>query len=530
MRNRNQKTKRNARKKSPRGIVSILTISFVVLFAVLAISFASVSNSNIHMSQNHRDMARAQAAAESGLEYARLMVNRYIDERDPRSIDNLVSQSNAMDVFMDLSDYIQTKLNATTILGNATITSPVTINEEGRTGRATNVPPIAFSKDQTAGFTLEIKQFNDTPDILEIVSTGAMGDSSQSASLKYRVIKDTRLLQFSIASKSRVIVTGDSTIEKGIFSEWTHTGIAPPIMLEAESTIDGDINTTLSKNDFPAEYVKGAYDQILYDQPDVDLPTADDFDTSMYKDMTKNLPNSGQRVTEYFPHADGDYTSPSGPESICLSRTVYGPADPTDPPLVINDRYLAAGGNSLFRNCIFEGVFYVGVGGGTGTNNIRFDNCTFKGPVITGVPPHFGPETWKKNMLYFTGDTAFDNQTTIPTTILAPNYNVNIGNTKALANGASSVLKGIVLGGVVDVRDNIQIDGTIVSMHYPDPADWGAAAGLVATNIGFSSENAEAGGNASGVIKITPQPDNLLPVGINSKYLIVPINGTYNEY
>ena len=58
-----------------RGITSILTMFFVILFAVLSVSFASVSNKNLTMSRNHRNIIRAQVAANSGLQYAHSFKN-----------------------------------------------------------------------------------------------------------------------------------------------------------------------------------------------------------------------------------------------------------------------------------------------------------------------------------------------------------------------------------------------------------------------------------------------------------------------
>ena len=59
------KTKRFSR----RGFSSLMATIFVALFAVLAISFVSLSNINVQMARNHRDVNSSLSAAESGLEY-----------------------------------------------------------------------------------------------------------------------------------------------------------------------------------------------------------------------------------------------------------------------------------------------------------------------------------------------------------------------------------------------------------------------------------------------------------------------------
>jgi len=523
---------RHAAKK---GFSSLLAMLFVMLFSVLAVSFAAITDTNLQMSKNHRNVAVAQAAAESGLTYMGYLVSDYIDNAAPKTFNNTINDDEAYVAFEAYTSYLQFKLADVADRSIPAITSFVDQDDQTGnelTGKELNVPPIAYCPDRQARFAYRIRQYDDDLHTFEIVSIGTMGNVSRSVRLNYGIKKDTSILNFSVASRSRVILTGDSTVKLGIYSDWEHTNIAPPVDLSAESTIDGDLNVTIDQGDyeFPDDVIAGTVTgDINYDQPKIDLPTADDFDTSAYTDMTKTLPNSGLRVTEYFPHAEGDYTRPVW-GSVLLKRTVYGPKKPGDPPLVIKDRILNSGANALFKNCIFEGILYIGNGGGLGTNNIRFENCVFNGAIVTGVPPKFGPETWKKNVLYFTGDSQFNNQTTVETTILAPNYNVNIGDTKALQDGSESVLTGIVLGGVVDIRGNARVDGTIVSMCYPDPDDWGWSAGQVATNIGFSNENNEAGGNPDGIITITPDPDGKLPPGMSSKVLMFCDGGSYDEW
>ncbi len=216
-----------------------------------------------------------------------------------------------------------------------------------------------------------------------------------------------------------------------------------------------------------------------------------------------------------------DYTQPLDKDSSMLNRTVYESK-------TITDRYLASGNNALFKDCTFQGVLYIK--GGLGVNNIRFENCTFNGVIVTGNVAKTGTETWKKNMLYFTGGNTFDNQLMDEMTIMAPGYNVNIGNTHS-SEDTTSTLKGVVLGGIVDIRGNINIEGSIISTIYPDPDDWGKEDAIeTATNIGYSDENPEASDSDGGTISITPATDTDLPIGISSKILLTRSANSYFEY
>ena len=503
------KTKRFSR----RGFSSLMSTIFVALFAVLSISFISLSNINVQMSRNHRDVNASLSAAESGLEYLHNLMNYYVATYGIRTFEQQVTEDDAYELFDDLYDFLRVELDGSPMLEGESVGEVVTFSEDGRAGHQIVIPNITFAGGQRARFSIQIRQYSDDPMKLEAVSIGTMGGHHRRILIQYDLVKDKRFLEFSVVSKSPVNITDNSMVGTGIYTDWRNPEIAPPVTLAGVSTLDGDISTVLNPEDFEGlgytleDVNQGSYDEIQYGEAEVDMPTADDFDTSMYADMTSNL-NSGHTYTqkEYYPHAPGSYTTPL-PNSIELNRTVW------ENTVIEGKR--AISGNGLFKNCVFEGIFYIGTTTGIGTNNVRFENCTFNGPVITGVPPKFGPEDWKKNALYFTGDCVFNNTTMAEATILAPNYNVDIGN-----GTGTSTLTGLVLGGVVDVGGDATIDGTIVSMA--DPLELGEYAGMLDTTIGTS----DAGTHNIGV---TPKPENLLPMGISMKILIIRDGNSFIE-
>jgi hypothetical protein len=128
------------------------------------------------------------------------------------------------------------------------------------------------------------------------------------------------------------------------------------------------------------------------------------------------------KVREYFPHAAGNYSQPASSSSRTLDRYKY--ENKTFRNVVLNSN-----NNALFKNCTFEEVLYVDCSTSTSTyyNNVRFENCTFNGVIITNTPSNLN---WQANCLYFTGTATFQNKSSIPeATILAPHFNVNLGNT-----------------------------------------------------------------------------------------------------
>lgn len=311
-----------------------------------------------------------------------------------------------------------------------------------------------------------------------------------------------------------------------------------------------------------ADEVQAYHKNINYGQPRSTQMTGmqiADYDTSSYKAAISTTVRSGtasviedgvlgttgvSTVTEYFPHApldSGGYTTRSG-NSLPLKRYIY--QDKT-----IRNVVVKTGTNALFKNCTFEGVLYVDTAySGPSVslpssytssaistflsttknyNNIRFENCTFNGVIVTNTPQALNSNWWMANNLYFTGEATFENRSSIQeATILAPHFNVNLGNTNPNAS-ENNVLTGAIVGGIVDVRGNAQIYGTIISM-----ADTSAYSSGYVTNIGVTledggSETTEAGD--VGVISITPDEDTMLPSGIKSPIIIKPDPKTYSE-
>ena len=191
------------------------------------------------------------------------------------------------------------------------------------------------------------------------------------------------------------------------------------------------------------------------------------------------------------------------------------------------------GTHALFKNCTFNDVLFIEANAtysdsANNTNNIRFEDCNFNGAIVSDVPATSTTNGtwWMRNCLYFTGTANFNNQSQFrETTVLAPNFNVNLGNTGAFESDSENVLTGAVVGGIVDVRGNARLFGTIISMF-----DTSAYSSGYVTNIGAADDGgSESVGYAGGTIEITPDPDRLLPSGITTPVIISPVNNSYSE-
>ncbi|MBS3820402.1 MAG: hypothetical protein KGY81_01405, partial [Phycisphaerae bacterium] len=294
------------------------------------------------------------------------------------------------------------------------------------------------------------------------------------------------------------------------------------------------------------------------------------------------------------PEADAKIVFEQWSSSLRLWRAYYANYNGTDNPKFKN-LHIPKGSHAHFKNCTFTGITYVEtdettdlsddsgygsgydrynklrrdatIGSGSGSqnteacNNVVFENCTFEGPIVSGVPKDL---RFMDNAVQFIGETVFDasaiREELQGTTIMMPNYNVNIGDFDETTTGCESEIVGILLGGIVDIRDNAVIHGTLMNMApLAHVSDWGVSAGF-ASNIGNyegstsetyvpydTYEDIEGDINEprdervdfepgpspafspSENIVITPDPDNVIPYGMRVRYELVFDEGTFGE-
>lgn len=520
------------------GTVLLVSMIFIVVFSALAVSMAALSGTNIQLASNQRKVNYALLAAQSGLECGKYIIST---TSLPSTGRNYVSDAEAQDVWNKLCLRLQ---NAA--LDGQAVQSPIRFTDPLGGGDQIITSSLNFGSVNTA-FTLKFYRYDSDPRTIKLQATGTASQVTRQVSIDLNVTKDSKVLSYAIASRGRMWLTGSTTIHGDIFSTWDRPEISP-FNMTSDSTVLGTINTVLTLQQIqdngyqletldengnpifdengnrvysPQDEVQGYHQGINYGQSSENMSgmSIADYDTSMYQSMTTSIPTTSVRRTEYFPHLAGDYTKPSGSGSRQLNRYVYENQTFTNALLPSNR-------NALFKNCTFEEILYIDCATSTSNyyNNVRFENCTFNGVIITDVPNQL---KWQNNCLYFTGEAAFNNTSSIQeATILAPHFNVNLGNTNPVQSD-NNVLTGAIVGGIVDIRGNAQIYGTIISMC--DTTQW--TSGYV-TNIGATlgdggSETTEVGD--VGVISITPEEDKMLPSGITSPIVIKPQQDTYSE-
>ncbi len=532
--------KKKSARPNRRGSVLIISMIFVLIFSALAVSMATLSGTNVQLASNQHKANSALSSAQSGIECGKYIISTISFGETGL---NYVTVAQANQVWTDLCQHLQN-----TALDGQTVQSASRFTDAIGSGDEIITPPINFGSNN-ADFVLRLYRYDSDPYIIKLQSIGTDGGVTRNITMDMEITKDRGVLDYAIASRGRMWLTGDTTIHGNLYSSWDRPEISPYNMT-SESSVLGTINTVLTLEQIeaqsyqmetldeygnpmfdedgnriysPADEIQAYHEGITYGQSGQNMPGTDisDYDTDIYNSGLTEIPScpTEDREIEYFPHVEGDYNQPSSSGSRKLNRHVYESQ-------TFNNAKLPNNRNALFRNCTFEEVLYVecAKSGSSYYNNVRFENCTFNGVVVTDTPQKF---KWMYNTLYFTGEATFENTSSIPeATILAPHFNVNLGNTNPAQND-NNVLTGAIVGGIVDVRGNAQINGTIISMC--DTTQW--SSGYV-TNIGATLED---GGSETtslgdvGVISITPDPDQMLPSGILSPIIIKPLQNTYFE-
>lgn len=224
------------------------------------------------------------------------------------------------------------------------------------------------------------------------------------------------------------------------------------------------------------------------------------------------------------------------------------------------------GTNALFVNCTFDGVTFVDgdkamADSSSDTyasgNNLRFDNCTFTGPIAqgdkTGIDAQGHPApapsspTLKANKWQFTGDTTIDfsrrsldgladtdalAKIKEQATIMAPQTSIEMGSFSTPGQAHCS-FRGVAVVGNMDIRGVADIDGTIIGLFDRSSADnmtlgyFGSSDG--SSNNGQADPTMVATGTAFGRIHIRYNPYRTLPDGINLTVSMLPDPTTWRE-
>lgn len=188
-------------------------------------------------------------------------------------------------------------------------------------------------------------------------------------------------------------------------------------------------------------------------------------------------------------------------------------------------------------------------------NNVRFHNCTFEGAIVSGSwaggstslqPKEY---THVRNKVAFTGNTNFniDGSTELSdaekelyrrSTLVLPHFSVEMGSFDEAYSSTETVeLSGTVVAGLIDMRGQVNVNGTVVTTFEPI-SDSGPVIGNTSpqfnTTLGYfdgSAGDLEADLPTVGLgkIRLRYDPSIPLPDGIDGPITIEPISETFVE-
>ena len=169
-------------RKSRRGASSIMAVLFVSIFSMLALSFTSMSSTGLQTASNQQGIAQAQAAAESGLQYARCLINSYSPPASAYTTTNTVSQSEAELTFGYFASHVANSLSSVSTSYDSQA-NELTV----ASGSGVQLPGSQAAFSLTFAFDAGDVDY---PHRMTVISNGSSGIASRSAQLVFPIKKD----------------------------------------------------------------------------------------------------------------------------------------------------------------------------------------------------------------------------------------------------------------------------------------------------------------------------------------------------
>jgi Tfp pilus assembly protein PilE len=188
-----------------KGVALIVAMIFLAIFGALAVAMTSMSSTNIQSSSNQQEVANALASAQSGLECAKYLVSTVTLASTNT---NTVSDTQANTAWGAFCTHVQSQA-----IGGATVSGRTAITG----GEQITVSNVSFAAN--GEFGLRFYKYNSDPNVF-VESTGTDGAATRKVQMRMLITKDAKVLQYAIASRGRMWITGDSTIHGSVYSSW----------------------------------------------------------------------------------------------------------------------------------------------------------------------------------------------------------------------------------------------------------------------------------------------------------------------
>lgn len=403
-----------------KGAAFVTSMIFVLVFSALAVSMATLSGTNLQISENQRKNDCARACAESGLEIMRFWLSRF----------SVAGDTEPALVFQTLATSLQDDLAANDIT-NITTTHNSSI---------ITIPSVTLDSENSKSFSAEIIQLD--PETLQMDVTGVYKDTTKTIRANYRYgVKQHTVFDYGVATKGPLGLAGNIeleginiNVESDVYIVSENSNLA--LTISGNSSIAGDVHIwnpvgTVDLQGGQAsiggDTGEDALDHVITGADEVDFPVLNPeyFEQYVVEDLVYPTTETTFENIRILPG-----TNPSFSGGTIITGIVY-----IETPNVV----------TFTGNVIITGIV---VGDGdinddSGTNRIDFLGTVDSASVFT-LPAEYG------DLVDETG-----------TFIMAPGFSTSFGGTFETINGAIAsngiifygTAGGIIEGSVINYSD-----------------------------------------------------------------------------
>ncbi len=259
------KTQRMPLRRRRKGVVLIVSMIFVFIFASLGIAFCAMSGISAQISDNQRRMNSALASTDSGLNIIRFWFERV-------SIPGTVPPNSRIE---SIAAYIQSDLANNGISNIQTVFESSTIT----------VPSVCLDSETGQSFTAQITQ--PQTDVLQLDVTGTSGAIDRITRVTYNISPRTSTaFDFGVATRGPLEMSGNVelgsiniSVESSVFIESENGETA--LSMSGNSQIAGDVSISDTNADVElgnncsigGETGEGAMDHVLLGATSPEFPT-----------------------------------------------------------------------------------------------------------------------------------------------------------------------------------------------------------------------------------------------------------------
>jgi hypothetical protein len=440
-----------------RGVVSVLAMLYMVLFSAMALGFYAATTTASQVAANERTTLAAQLAAESGIQFLRYHLSA-LDIQAGLSADKIFGE-----VYQQLAERLEPTAN---LNGNVV----------GFDGNTITIPQTGYVKTEPGGaqkFRITITRAGDIL-VARVIGRGGAVTLGRGVEVRFqKANRATAIFNFGVASKGRVVTSGQSTITgdsdptKGSVLS-TNTTDPTPVSIMGKM-VSGDVSTVSPTANIvfgSGTSIGGTNNSMLIRQDHIHTgvpePRFPDIDTSVYSKYATNTYVAGQSTLTNVRIPPN--TNPSFTGSLTIQGVLYVEAP----------NKVSFGGNTTIQGLIVvQNNAPVDM-----TNNVLDFSGSVQHKSIDTLPASFGDERNLTN--------AF---------VIAPGFRLKMWGNFGLVNG-HIIVSQFQMGGSAEGT----IKGSLIQMNdLPTTIDGSADVVIASTGTTQYPSGVTFGVNYTGI-------------------------------